>query len=65
MTIGEIIALEPKLATVRLNDGSGDLVYFGPHQQSVVHGVVFKLGDRVSIRFARDNSRVASVVPAP
>ncbi len=62
MTIGEIVAIDAKLATVRL--GPGDEVQFIPTHKSVTHGHVFKVGDRVSIRFSRDNSRIASVVPA-
>lgn len=62
MTIGEITKLEGKLATVQLT--SGEIAYFDPTHRSVTHGQRFTLGDRVSIRYSRNNLRVASVVLA-
>ena len=62
MTIGEIISLENRQAVVLLSDGTR--VSFITSHQSVVHGYIFRVGQTVSIRWSRDNSRVASVVPA-
>lgn len=62
MTIGEIIKVDPKLVTVQLT--TGDITHFIPTHKSVTHGHDFKVGDRVSIRWSRDNSRIASVVLA-
>ena len=62
MTIGEIEKIEAKMATVRL--GPDQVAYFMVSHNSVTHGHKFNVGDRVSIRFGRDNSRVVSVVPA-
>lgn len=62
MTIGEIISIEDKLATVRLS--YGELVRFNVTHRSVTHGHLFGVGDRVSLRVSTDGRRIVSVVPA-
>jgi hypothetical protein len=62
MNIGKIISIEAKWAKVEL--APGEFAEFNVGHQSVVHGHKFTIGDEVSLRFSRDNSRVVSVVPA-
>jgi hypothetical protein len=61
MIRGTIARLEPKLAWVDV-DGEEEPMLFFPHWRSVTHGARFEVGDRVSIRLSRDNSRIASIV---
>ena len=62
MMIGKITKIEDKVATVEMT--YGETLHFITSHKSVTHGEKFDVGDEVSIRMSRDNSRVASIVPA-
>ena len=62
MHIGKIVSIEGGMATVLMS--YGEVHHFIVTHNSVVHGHKFAVGDKVSLRFSTDNSRVVSVVPA-
>ena len=62
MIIGKITKIENKEAFVTVSWGE-ELRFMTTHK-SVTHGEEFVVGDEISIRMSRDNSRIASVVPA-
>lgn len=62
MMIGKITKIENAEAFVEMT--YGETLRFMTTHKSVTHGEKFDVGDEVSIRMSRDNSRVASVVPA-
>lgn len=61
MTTGTIRKIEGTLATVATDPHGGER-YFSLTAKSITHGVTFRLGQRVSLRFSRDNLRIVSVV---
>ena len=61
MMIGRITKIENKEAFV---DVAGEELRFMTTHKSVTHGESFSVGDEISIRLSRDNSRIDSVVPA-
>lgn len=62
MIIGKISKIENSEAFVEV--APGEVLRFMTTHKSVTHGETFAVGDEISIRMSRDNSRIASVVPA-